>query len=329
MSFFEHASSSGPLIDVPSDLTDFFGRHSRFIIVGHLEPDADCIGSEVALALALQRIGKSVQTANPGPFERQEIASWGEQFVTDPEHLDDRATGAIVVDCSSPDRIRPFNSALDHCELAVIDHHQTGSDFGDIRFVRSDVPANTILIAALIDELLGSLTPEEAQPLFLGLATDTGFFRFLEAYSPLAFEAAARLSRSGASPREAAAHLNSGRSWGSRRIIGRMLERAEQLQDGAVLMTYMTREDELTFGTRRDSDALNHLLLSIEGVRAIAVVKEKDSGCTLSFRANDETDVSQLAALFGGGGHQKASGAFSSQSLSNLLPIVRSRLQEI
>ncbi len=318
-----------PLLTVPPELIEFFERHSRFVIVGHLEPDADCIGSEVALAHALHRMGKTVQLANPGPFERQEIAAWHEAFITEPDQVDAQATGAVVVDCSSPDRIKPFNAILQNCETAVIDHHQTGSDFGHIRFVRSDIPANTILIAALIEHLLGTLAPEEAQPLLLGLATDTGFFRFLESKRPIAFLAAARLSEAGASPREVAAHLNSGRSYGSRRIIARMLERSEQLQDGAVLLTYMTRGDEEEFGTRRDSDALNHLLLSIEGVRVIAVVKEKDTGCTMSFRANDDTDVSLLAEKFGGGGHQKASGAFSSQPILDVLQTVRTYLQTV
>lgn len=321
--------SSTPLVEIPSDLTEFIARHENLVIIGHLEPDADCIGSELALAHALKRMGKVVQAANPGPFERQEIESWTSMFITEPDQVDPDATGTIVVDCSSPDRIKPFDSVLIRCEMAVIDHHQTGSDFGDVHFIRPDIPANTILVASLIEHLLGSLTPDEAQPLFLGLATDTGFFRFLESESPIAFQAAARLSAAGASPRDAAAHLNSGRSWGSRRIIARMLERAEQLQDGTVLLTYMTREDENIFGNRRDSDALNHLLLSIEGVRMIAVVKEKEHGCTMSFRANDETDVSQLAAHFGGGGHQKASGAFSPQSLSSVLPVMREHLQHI
>ena len=325
----DYPGSSAPLVGIPADLSEFIARHSRVVIVGHLEPDADCIGSEIALAHALRRMGKAVQLANPGPFERQEIEMWAPQFVTAPEQIDTEATGVVVVDCSSPDRIKPFGAVFAPCEMAVIDHHQTGSDFGDIRFIRPDVPANTILIASLIEHFLGSLTPEEAQPLFLGLATDTGFFRFLESKMPIAFEAAARLTAAGASPRDAAAHLNSGRSWGSRRIIGRMLERAEQLQDGTVLLTYMTREDEETFGNRRDSDALNHLLLSIEGVRMIAVVKEKEHGCTMSFRANDETDVSQLAAQFGGGGHQKASGAFSTDSLSAVLPVLREHLRQV
>jgi phosphoesterase RecJ-like protein len=325
----EHLVSPTPLVDVPMEMVSFVARHDRLIIIGHLEPDADCVGSELALSLALERMGKKVQTANPGPFERQEIAQWGAHFITDPALIDSQVTGAIIVDCSSPDRIDPFGPALENCELAVIDHHRSGTAFGSVRFVRPDVPANTILIAALIEKLTGNLTPEEAQPLFLGLVTDTGFFRFLESHEPVAFLAAARLSDCGASPRAAAAHLSSGRSWGSRRIIGKMLERAEQLQDGTVLLTYMTRKDEQSFGTRRDSDALNHLLLSIEGVRVIAVVKEKENGCTMSFRANDDTDVSQLAAGFGGGGHQKASGAFSPQPLADLLPIVRANLARI
>ena len=322
----ETTQQEDALVPVPDEVVAFFRRHQRLVVVGHLEPDADCIGSQVALADGLTRSGVPTQLLSPGPFERQEIAVYADRFVTDPGGVDPDATGVVVVDCSSADRIHPFEESLNGREMLVVDHHREGRPFGNVHFIRPDVPANTILITAILDSLAGGPRQQEAQDLFLGLVTDTGFFRFLGADEPVAFETAARLTRAGASPRLAAEHLDSGRSWGSRKIIARMLDRVEQLQDGQVLLTYMTSQDELEFGTRRDTDALYRLLLAIEDVRVIGVVKEKAHGCTVSFRANDETDVSRIAADFGGGGHQKAAGAFSTESLTAFLPHVRTRL---
>jgi phosphoesterase RecJ-like protein len=318
-----------PILAVPDDLIAFIEENESFILAGHLEPDADCIGSQLALDSALRRLGKTVHLISPGPFDRQEIRQWESRFIQRPESLPLGETPLIVLDCSSPDRIAPFDVHLTGRSTAVIDHHRAGMPFGDIRFIDPDLPANTILVLAIIETLLGSVTEEEAFFLFLGLATDTGFFHYVQEYQPVAFEAAARLSRSGASPRDVAAHLGSGRSWGSRKIISRMLERAEPVDSDAVIITHMTLQDELDFGTRRDTDTLYRLLLSVEGVRVIAVVKEKREGCTVSFRANDETDVSVIAASLGGGGHQKAAGAFLAESLATTVQRVRESISGI
>jgi bifunctional oligoribonuclease and PAP phosphatase NrnA len=318
-----------PILPVSEDLLSFIRENESFIVAGHLEPDADCIGSQLALGSALRRLGKTVHLVSPGPFDRQEINQWEGRFIQTPESLPPENIPLIVVDCSSPDRIVPFDSHLAGRSTAVIDHHRTGVSFGDVRFIEPEVPANTILVLAIVETLVGSITEEEAYFLFLGLATDTGFFHYLEEYQPIAFDAAARLSRAGASPRSVAALLGSGRSWGSRKIISRMLDRAEPVDNDAVIITHMTLQDELDFGTRRDTDTLYRLLLSIEGVRVIAVVKEKREGCTVSFRATDDTDVSVIAATLGGGGHQKAAGAFLAEPLAVAMRRVREKISGI
>lgn len=318
--------ASPPPLPVPGEVIEFFARHSAVTILGHLEPDGDCIGSQVALAGALRRRGTTVHLGSPGPFERPEIAAYQHEFVTDPEQIPDTVTGVIVLDCSGADRIEPFERLLTDRETLVVDHHKEGEAFGDVRWIRPDIPATTILVDALIETLVDGPDEREASALFLGLVTDTGFFRFLGAGQSIAFATAAHLTDRGASPRETADHLDSGRSLGSRRMIGRMLDRVEELEDGRVLLTYLTRQDELEFGNRRDTDTLYRLLLAVEDVRVIGVVKEKEHGCTVSFRANDDTDVSQLARTLGGGGHQKAAGAFSPAPLLDFIPRVRSIL---
>lgn len=322
---------TAPLSDllppVPADLIEFISRHSGFVVLGHLEPDGDCVGSELALASLLRRRGFSVQVLNPGPFERVEIAAFGEQFdsVVDRSRLGD-SPAAIVVDCSSDDRIGAFAAEIADFPVAVIDHHRTGTPFGSVHYIEPTVPATTILITALLLELGETPTREEATLLFLGLVTDTGFFRFLDEGETTAFAAAAVLSSAGASPRDIDARLASGRSFASRRLIGRMLERVEQLAEGRILLTYHTALDETELGKRRDSDALYRLLLAIEDVEVIAVVKEKSEGCTISLRATQDVDVSRIAARLGGGGHARAAGAMVRKPLLEVLSDVRNEL---
>lgn len=312
---------------VPEEVADFLRRKSSFLVVGHKEPDGDCIGSQLAIGSALQRCGKTVQLLNPGPFDRQEIAEQERLFSqratfggrSDPDAV-------LVLDCSSVDRVGEIAEDLEGLPIAVVDHHASGESFGDVHYIRSTVPATTMLVLPLIRSLGLDPTPEEAQELFFGLATDTGFFRFLAPDQYCAFTTAADLVRAGASPREADRVVSSGRSIESRLLIARLLQRTEQLQNGAVLLTYQTAADDKEFGRKRDSDALYRLLLTVEGVRVVAVAKEKPEGTAVSFRATDETDVARLASLFGGGGHQKAAGAFIHDNLNTFLPRLRAEL---
>ncbi len=313
-------------LPVPAEVTDFLRSNGSFFILGHVEPDGDCIGSQLALGSALTRLGASVSLLNSGPFERQEIVDYKDSFVTHADSLP-KVEAAIVVDCSSSDRIgRFFFDIVDEYPTLVIDHHIGGSPFGNVRFVRPEIPATTILISSIIAALGLEISGDEAQALFLGLATDTGFFRFVEGGNAVAFEAAARLVAAGASPRETDETIAYRRSFESRILISRMIQRAERLQDGDFVLTYQTNQDDLELGARRDSDALYRLLLAVEGVRAIVVVKEKNNGCAVSLRSNDSFDVAAIAGEFGGGGHQKAAGAFVAGPLIDVLASFRRRL---
>ncbi|POQ98513.1 hypothetical protein AU468_13055 [Alkalispirochaeta sphaeroplastigenens] len=312
------------LLEVPEELKDFVLRYHSFAIAGHKEPDADCLGSQLALGSALRRLGKEVLLVNSGPFERQEILPFEHYFSPRPESASFEAV--IIVDCSSADRIGPLADDIRGKPLAVVDHHASGERLQGVHFILPEVPAATILTLALIRSLGLDLTREEAEWLFLGLATDTGFFRFLAPHQHIAFLAAAELTQRGASPQGTDRFLSSGRSWESRQLIARLLQRAERLLEGSVLLTYQTAADEREFGRRRDSDALYRLLLAVEGVRVVALVKEKPRGCAISFRSTDTTDMGSLAASFGGGGHQKASGAFVEEPLNRFLPRLRQAL---
>ncbi|MFA7566722.1 MAG: bifunctional oligoribonuclease/PAP phosphatase NrnA [Alkalispirochaeta sp.] len=319
-----------PVVPVPADVVDFIHGHSGFIVIGHREPDADCVGSQLSLGNVLRRMGKKVTVFNPGPFERQEILLFQDQFDRYPEtdHLGP-SPAAIIVDCSGEDRIGSAAKVIKELPVLVIDHHINGSAYGDVHFVRPEIPAATILVTAVIMELGQKIVREDAFLLFLGLVTDTGFFRFLGPGELTAFATATVLSKAGASPRDVDIHIRSGRSFESRQLISRMLDRVERLREGRILLTYQTLADEREIGAKRDSDALYSLLLSVEGVEVIAVVKERAEGCTVSFRSSNEIDVGNLATEFGGGGHQKASGAYYEGRLLDFLAILRSRLNSL
>ncbi len=305
-------TSPGPV--VPPDLLAFVHDHRTFYLVGHIEPDADCIASALALASYLERVrGKRVLCLNAGPFDRREIRHYREQFagrlVAD-ERRDAAAPAAIVLDCSAADRIGPLHDDIAGLPTAVIDHHAATRPFGDVRFVVPTVAATCYLIQLLLEEDGGGISPDEAQLLLFGIATDTGFFRHLESGSSDLFAAISRLMAAGASPKRAHEQMFGGHTEGSRVLLGVLLARAEFFCDGAGVISWETREDVERYGREsRDSDTFYQLLFSISGVRTAALVRyETAATVSGSLRSIDDLDVRRIARSFGGGGHQRAAG---------------------
>jgi len=315
-----------------SAVLEAFEEHDSFYILGHEEPDADCLGSQRVLGSWLTRRGKNVHLCSSGPWNRPEISEW-EEFFTNriPPAEADKKTMTVILDCSSPDRTGFPDSALPDAVSCVIDHHAAGSDFGDIRFVDPLSPSTTLLILKLIEAAGDEPTEEEAGLLFIGFCTDTGFFRHVEPGRGDSLQAVARLVDAGASPSDTFRLLAGGRSLGSRKLLGRVLERAELHFNGRLVLTRETWKDWRELGSERDSDTMYQLLLSISGVEAAAVIREQNDGtCAIGLRSITDLDVGEIARFFGGGGHKKAAGCTTGGDLhdvrEHLLRIFADRL---
>jgi len=300
-------------IDVPKELVDFIKTSSNFIIAGHKEPDGDCIGSQLALCSAIRRLGKEAIACSAGPYRRTELKNYITQFSEVPENTSPD-TKVIIVDCSGKERTGELLEHIDKYPCAVIDHHaavtHAPSTFDSPVFVDPSSPSCTLLIYKLIKALGLQLTEEESTQLLFGVCTDTGFFRHLTEKNSSVFDAAAEMIRRGANPKKIFSTINGGKSLNSRILIGHILSRTESFFDGRLLISSETLEEYKSFGLEsRDSDTLNQLFLSIDGVEATAVIRQECSeNCTVSLRSVDDINVSQIAASFNGGGHKNASG---------------------
>jgi bifunctional oligoribonuclease and PAP phosphatase NrnA len=296
---------------VPPELLDFIDRHGPFYVIGHKEPDGDCIGSQLALASFLKRSGRTAYLCSAGPFTRTEIMPYESRFSVEvpPEKPSERAA-AIILDCSSLKRIGAVAETLPKVPLAFIDHHAAGNASGDVVYIDDHSPSVTLMILLLIEAMGGKPTKEEAELLLFGLGTDTGFFRHLDEGSEESFQAAARLVAAGASPKRVFNLMNGGKSLLSRKLMGEILTRTESLYGGALLVSFVTLQDQQRYGlASRDSDTLYQLLLSIAGCEAAMIIRqESEVECTVGLRARDRIDVGSIASAFGGGGHRLAAG---------------------
>ena len=296
----------------PEDVPAFLKRYRKFLLFGHVEPDGDCVASQLVLESFLKRRGMQVSVFSEGPFDRPEIKPFQDRFRDRVEAADLEGTpAAVILDCSTPDRIGGLGSSIQRLPILVIDHHASGEAFGDTRWVVSEAPSVTYLIQRLIEEWPDQPTREEAELLLFGLARDTGFFRHLVENSGFVFEAVARLVGSGASPRKTYRMIHSGWDLAKAKLLALSFQRVEQELGGRFLVTYQSLEDLRSLGAEvaRGSDEVYRILQAVREVEVVAFIQEEEKGrCSVGLRSNGSWDVGTLARSMGGGGHTLAAG---------------------
>lgn len=305
----------------------FLASHDFFYIVGHKEPDGDCISSCLALSYLLEAKGKKFQLLSAGPFKKTEVNPHKDLFSNEMQFLteDERKKSALIMaDCSEYSRLGEIEGDMKSLDLCIIDHHKTANAPANaLSFIDATSPATCAIVQQLY-EGVAELSENAAKILFTGLCTDTGFFRFLTDDASEVFVQASRLVSKGANPRKTYDFITGGKSYESRKLLSRILLNAERYLQNRLVVCFETLEDTAAYGNGgRDSDALYSLLLAVEGVEAVAFVRqESQNSCTLGLRSRDAVDVSLVASKFSGGGHKNASGASVDGKLETLIPII-------
>ena len=309
-----------------ASFSQFLSSHDFFYVIGHKEPDGDCISSCLGMASLLDAKKISYQLLNAGPFKRTEIRDKADLFSNVPSFLSEperKRTGLIILDCSELSRLGEIDGDLSGLDTFIIDHHKTAS-VSENCIIDPSSPATATLVQQLYERIIGQPSKDVAETLFFGLSTDTGFFRFLKDDSAEVFKAAARLVEAGANPRQIYDKMTGGKAYSTRKLLGIMLNRAERYYNNKLIVTYETMEDTRKYGQEgRDSDALYSLLLACEGVEAVLFLRqETEHNCTAGFRSRDAVDVSAIAAKFGGGGHKNAAGGSIEGKIETLIPAI-------
>jgi phosphoesterase RecJ-like protein len=166
------------------------------------------------------------------------------------------------------------------------------------------------MILLLMEAMGHTPSKDEAELLFFGLSTDTGFFRHLDEHGSEVFKLAAKLVDAGVSPKRIYMAINGGRTLASRRMLGELLLRIQPYYEGRLLVSWVTIEDQQKYGmSSRDSDLLYQLMMGIVDCEVCFVVKqETDDMCTVGLRSRDSINVAKIAEQYGGGGHRLAAG---------------------
>jgi len=305
---------------VPPDLLDYFRVKGTYLIISHADPDGDCIGSSLALGSVLRAQGNEVLLLNPGPFDRAEIEEHAGQFSSSvPDEMLQLSPPprVVVLDVSTVDRIGDLGAQIAGFPVATIDHHSSGSPFGDVQYIDPTSPSTSYLVQRVVEALGLELPKEAAEQLLFALATDTGYFRFMDERSGDVLAGAGRLLDAGASPSDIYYRMFGGRSLESRRFLALLLRRTRSLFSGKLLISWQTRRDNARYGEEnRDSMSFYQLLMTTSGCQVIVFLRDIDGkSCTGSLRSLGSIDVGKVAQSYGGGGHARAAGFLARKPL--------------
>lgn len=298
-----------------SPFVAFVHTHQRFVVTTHVRPDGDGLGSQLALATALESLGKrvwlTIASVLPPRYAFLDPDGRIQRFVPPGEAYRD-ADAIVVLDTGTWNQLDDFGSFLRNSPAAraVIDHHQTQDDLGALRFVDTSAEATGRLVYEAILALTGAVPPEAADPLFTALAMDTGWFRHNNT-TPASFALAAELVAAGAKPDWLYEQLFEQNTLPRYKLTGLILERLQKTADGRVAYTEIRRGDyEATGALPPDSEDLVNYTRGLAGVQVgLLFMEQPRGGVKVSFRARPPTDVAKVAEQFGGGGHRLASGA--------------------
>ena len=284
----------------------------KVAVVGHARPDGDCIGSQVALARALQALGHEVVCVNADPVPRRlQFLVPGMTFLrTDDVGRDPTDYAAIFVDCADHGRGGERLRARFPAPLGNIDHHLSNIGYAEFNLVDSASAATCEILAGIFLDCGLTVDAQAAQGLYTGILTDTGQFRFTST-SRRTFLLAAELMARGAKPTEAGFELYERETTGKLQLLQRFLSSLRMECDGRVCIgTLPAGIFEETGSTAEDTEGLVDYARCIDGVAVGALIEERPDGTVkASLRAKDPAyRLDRIAAQFGGGGHACAAG---------------------
>ena len=310
-------------------IADALRQHDRFLVVTHENPDGDALGSLLAATLALRQLGKDavMYLAGRTPLPREYVFMPLEGLLREPP-ADAAQRVLLAVDCAKEDRIAD-EAARSRAPLVInIDHHHDNTRFGDLNLIVADASSTGEVLRDVFAELGLELTPELAEPLYIALVTDTGRFQYANT-TPKALRLAAELVEAGADIHAVFQELYESVEFAKLKLLARALDRAEVLEGGRIVVSYLVRTDFAEVGASEPySEGIIDSLRAVEGAELAVLVREQlNEGAQAhkgSLRSSiDELDVSVIARRFGGGGHRQAAGFSTDLPLEEIVQQIR------
>jgi phosphoesterase RecJ-like protein len=297
-----------PVID---RIIEALREHKTFCIVGHMRPDGDCIGSQLALALALREEGKKVTVWNQDAIPQKYKFLNVDGLYQKPKP-GEKFDCVIATDCASFERLGKVGDCVQERKLLInIDHHVTNTRYGDLNWVAPRDPSTGELIFRLLKVARWPITKTMADLLFTAVSTDTGSFQY-PTTRPGTFHVGAELVTRGANLAKICDEVYQSYPVSRAKLLKHVYSKFRLTDHDRIAWLWLKQKDFNRTGAESDdTEGLIDHIRAIEPVVVACVFEEVEPEMTrISLRSkSDQVNVSAICGLFGGGGHPAAAGA--------------------
>ncbi len=286
-------------------------KFNKFLISAHINPEGDSIGSQIALASLLRRIGKDVIILNDSPVPHVLQFMNGTENILKEMPRNFEFDAAIILDCPDMTRVGSISKYIGSDKIIInIDHHISNEDFGRYNWVNAQCSSVGEMIFELFKSFKLKIKYDEAMAIYAAIMTDTGSFKYTNT-SSRTHRIAAELMEIGVRPYEIYGRIYEASSIQDTNLLSEALQTLKVSDDGKVAWLWVTKAMlKKTKASLEGTEELINFARSIDGVEVAALFREtgtKDK-IKVSFRSKGKIDVNKLASYFGGGGHVTASG---------------------
>ena len=312
-------------------IAEEIGKSRTIAVLSHVRPDGDAIGSQLALALSLSALGKTVNAWNEDGFPEAFSFLQKSELVTAPP-TDARTFDLVIaLDTATRDRLGTSLRAIKQANCWVnIDHHASNPRYGDLNYLDLTAPATGQIVFELIQDQGYPLNLEIAEALFVAISTDTGSFRYRNT-SARTFEVVAELVRRGVDVAHISHYLYESQPKRRVLLLHELLQNAHFYAGDRIGTMGLTLEKKKQLEIQpADTDGLIDVVRGIETVVVAILFEElENERVRVSMRSKDaEIDVNKICGEYGGGGHPLAAGARIRGSLDDVEKMIADRVSD-
>lgn len=309
-------------------LADIIADAKTVGIAGHIRPDGDCVGSCMAVCNYILKNFPEVDVKVYLEFvhDKFKLIKNADKIITtgyDGTQFD----LFITMDSADLERLGPNKPFFENAKrTACIDHHVSNTGYADFNYILPDASSACEVLFDLLDEEL--IDKETAEALYMGIASDSGCFRY-SSTSPKTMIIAAKMMEKGIDITEILEETYYKKTYEQQQITGRILLESVRFMDNRCIFAYATTKMMKFYGvTTKDLDAVVSQLRNVEGVEcAIFMYQIGDLEFKVSLRSK-EIDVSKVAVHFGGGGHVHAAGFEATGTVHDIINNISEELEK-
>jgi len=313
------------------DILNLIRANQSFLVVSHESPECDALGSTIAMALVLRKLGKDVIMYNADGIPEHLRFLPGCSGVADSlDRVADDVEVVMLLDCANTSRPgKEFENLISNNDftLAFIDHHASNGASSEYCLIDEKASSTGIILYRMIKRLGIPVSPDVAECLFSTIVGDTGSFRYSNTCSET-FTIAADLVDCGADPEKISRFIYDNEPL--RKVMLRTLAMNTLEVTGKIAFLHVSSEMFRQTGTEKEhTEGLVGMARSIEGIEVAVFLRQESAiGWKVSLRSKEYVDVAQIAGRYGGGGHRKAAGCVISAPLATVKRRLLSSIEE-